>query len=303
MSLSPNQNPNNFPQGLTVIPDGAQGPTFAVDRSGNLTISGTLVAATIQGTTEAATNLALSGNLTVGGTAAITGATTLTGVVTFGSTIASATITSLNVATITATGAVALQGASVINSLNVATLTASGATVLQSTLAVTGAATFSSGTTRFTSSGSAAVYAEITRGDTNGTTIFNNVANNAGWDFSNAGVAYLGIAGGQAGPTIRGTSGLFLNTNDSSPVTFLVAAVMTSTNIATLTTTGNTLFQGVATINSLKIASTTAFQTTVALTDFSGAQTATILNGPTAGNPTKWFQINDNGTLRRIPAW
>lgn len=34
-----------------------------------------------------------------------------------------------------------------------------------------------------------------------------------------------------------------------------------------------------------------------------GAQAATILNGPTAGNPALWLQINVNGTNRYIPCW
>lgn len=40
-----------------------------------------------------------------------------------------------------------------------------------------------------------------------------------------------------------------------------------------------------------------------ALTNVAAAQTATLTNGPVAGNPTKWVQINDNGTLRSIPTW
>lgn len=43
--------------------------------------------------------------------------------------------------------------------------------------------------------------------------------------------------------------------------------------------------------------------TSAALTNNAGAQAATMNNGPTAGNPTKWFPINDNGTVRNIPAW
>ena len=43
--------------------------------------------------------------------------------------------------------------------------------------------------------------------------------------------------------------------------------------------------------------------TSVPLTDSSAGQTATLTNGPTAGNPTKWIAINDNGTTRNIPAW
>lgn len=41
----------------------------------------------------------------------------------------------------------------------------------------------------------------------------------------------------------------------------------------------------------------------VLYTNNAGAQIATITNGPTAGNPTKWIPINDNGTIRNIPAW
>lgn len=41
----------------------------------------------------------------------------------------------------------------------------------------------------------------------------------------------------------------------------------------------------------------------VALTNAAGAAAGTLLNAPSAGNPTKWIQINDNGTTRKIPAW
>ena len=34
-----------------------------------------------------------------------------------------------------------------------------------------------------------------------------------------------------------------------------------------------------------------------------GASAGTLTNSPSAGNPTKWIPINDNGTTRYIPAW
>lgn len=43
--------------------------------------------------------------------------------------------------------------------------------------------------------------------------------------------------------------------------------------------------------------------TNTALTDGAAAQTGTLTNAPTAGNPTKWIGINDNGTTRYVPAW
>ena len=47
----------------------------------------------------------------------------------------------------------------------------------------------------------------------------------------------------------------------------------------------------------------TFLTTTSDLTNGAAAQVATMTNGPTAGNPTKWIPINDNGTTRYIPAW
>lgn len=42
---------------------------------------------------------------------------------------------------------------------------------------------------------------------------------------------------------------------------------------------------------------------TTAYTNNAAAAAATIANAPVAGNPTKWIPINDNGTIRNIPAW
>lgn len=39
------------------------------------------------------------------------------------------------------------------------------------------------------------------------------------------------------------------------------------------------------------------------LTNNAAAAGGTLLNAPVAGNPTKWIPINDNGTIRNIPAW
>lgn len=43
------------------------------------------------------------------------------------------------------------------------------------------------------------------------------------------------------------------------------------------------------------------FRTT--LGNGAGASAGTLSNAPAAGNPTKWIPINDNGTVRYIPAW
>ncbi len=41
----------------------------------------------------------------------------------------------------------------------------------------------------------------------------------------------------------------------------------------------------------------------VSLSNAAGAAAGTLSNAPTAGNPTKWIQINDAGTIRKIPTW
>ena len=41
----------------------------------------------------------------------------------------------------------------------------------------------------------------------------------------------------------------------------------------------------------------------VTLINGAGVAAGTLLNAPAVGNPTKWIPINDNGTIRYIPAW
>jgi len=44
-------------------------------------------------------------------------------------------------------------------------------------------------------------------------------------------------------------------------------------------------------------------KTSVVMNNGAAAAAGTLLNAPTAGNPTKWIPISDNGTIRYIPAW
>lgn len=60
---------------------------------------------------------------------------------------------------------------------------------------------------------------------------------------------------------------------------------------------------GITVLGSVTIGSTTLLTSTVALTNGAAAASGTLTNAPTAGNPSKWVPINDNGTTRYIPAW
>jgi hypothetical protein len=47
----------------------------------------------------------------------------------------------------------------------------------------------------------------------------------------------------------------------------------------------------------------TLHKTTANLTNGAAAAAGTLGNAPSAGNPTKWVPIDDNGTIRYIPCW
>lgn len=90
-------------------------------------------------------------------------------------------------------------------------------------------------------------------------------------------------------------------------------AVQTRWENATLTAGSNmAITNGAGSITVALASSVTAALTnntgrlidsSVGLTNGAAAQIATLTNGPTAGNPTKWIPISDNGTTRYIPAW
>lgn len=68
---------------------------------------------------------------------------------------------------------------------------------------------------------------------------------------------------------------------------------------------GNNNFHIYDATSGLKITGDAAFllHTGQAMTDGAGAAAGTLTNAPTAGNPTKWIAIDDNGTTRHIPTW
>jgi hypothetical protein len=76
----------------------------------------------------------------------------------------------------------------------------------------------------------------------------------------------------------------------------------TFTNRFAIGTTGDIGLTGTALI--VKPGGTIPLITTnTAITDQAGVGVGTLTNAPTAGNPSKWILINDNGTVRKIPTW
>jgi hypothetical protein len=120
------------------------------------------------------------------------------------------------------------------------------------------------------------------------------------------------------GGAIAGASGAFTTISASAAVTLSPAnanVVISPTGTGVVTIAPATA----GTINNASIGATTPqagrftsvtvpggaqfITTNTALNNGAGASAGTITNAPSAGNPTKWVGINDNGTIRYIPAW
>ena len=103
------------------------------------------------------------------------------------------------------------------------------------------------------------------------------------------------------------------------PPTYSFVGASIIVNAATLAITGSPAAGTNATINNsyalwvqsgvsqfdggIRVGTATMLSSSVALTNGAAAAAGTLTNAPTAGNPTKWISISDNGTTRYIPAW
>lgn len=67
----------------------------------------------------------------------------------------------------------------------------------------------------------------------------------------------------------------------------------------------NTMFAVLGQFDTLSVAGGAGFflASRAAFTNNAGAQVGTLTNSPTAGNPTRWVPVNDNGTTRNVPMW
>lgn len=92
------------------------------------------------------------------------------------------------------------------------------------------------------------------------------------------------------GPT--SSTPLFIVTGNTTAITISTSQVVSTSG--QLTVGGAFAVPG----GSLSI-----FQTNATMTNGAGAQVGTLTNSPVAGSPTTWFAINDNGTVRHVPAW
>lgn len=126
--------------------------------------------------------------------------------------------------------------------------------------------------------------------------------------YSQPGAGKLTIVGSNA-EIVIGNEDFQINANGSGQIFLQTNG---GTNRMEITNAGNVLIIGSLTGASLQVAGaigiqvindTTLIHTATNLANAAGAAAGTLLNAPSAGNPTKWIQIDDNGTIRKIPTW
>ena len=83
----------------------------------------------------------------------------------------------------------------------------------------------------------------------------------------------------------------------------VAAATVAATTITAASAILTNIAASTVTTALLTIGTSTPIVSTVAFNNGAAGQIATMTNSPTAGNPTKWIPINDNGTIRYIPSW
>lgn len=114
---------------------------------------------------------------------------------------------------------------------------------------------------------------------------WNTTSGNARLVLQEAGVTVLDVQA-VAGNAIIAATSLTLKTNTSTTA-ITISSAQAVTLAGTLTKPGGA----------------TLIITNTALNNGSGASTGTLTNAPAIGNPTKWIGIDDNGTVRYVPAW
>jgi len=81
-------------------------------------------------------------------------------------------------------------------------------------------------------------------------------------------------------------------------ITSIQAVLATLGTMSTQDANSVAITGGTAIIDTLTIHNADFISTDISLNDYSGVSIGTLTNAPSAGNPTKWVKINDNGTDR-----
>lgn len=112
-----------------------------------------------------------------------------------------------------------------------------------------------------------------------------------------------GTISGAGGLTLNGTTGTTLKANNATGATLDTALNLKVFSTMTIGTAVIPPAGSIGVQGDIITGGNVLHKTSTALTNGAAAATATLTNAPTAGNPTKWISISDNGTTRFIPAW
>ena len=123
-----------------------------------------------------------------------------------------------------------------------------------------------------------------------------SVQNTLAGGTSNVAGANFTIAGSQGKGSGGGGSLIF----QVAPAGSAGTAVNALATALTIDSTKAATFAGAVTVPGIAVA---AFTSTGTFTSGAGASLGTLSNAPSAGNPTSWIKIIDNGVTRYIPAW
>ena len=100
----------------------------------------------------------------------------------------------------------------------------------------------------------------------------------------------------------RTIQALVISANGDSK--FNSSTASTNTTDGALVVTGGVGIGGRLNVGgALEVNSATLIKSNTTLTDGAGVALGTLVNAPTAGPPTKWVLLNDNGTIRKFPTW
>lgn len=125
---------------------------------------------------------------------------------------------------------------------------------------------------------------------------FNVIGTGAEYIFKN------GSVGNTIYATLSGKGGSYDGSGSTGGVVIATKKANTAQALPTATAefkeNGDTALSGALEVNSAVL-----IKSNTTLTNGAGAGTGTLTNAPTAGPPSKWIAINDNGTFRYIPSW
>lgn len=146
-------------------------------------------------------------------------------------------------------------------------------------------------------------FMEVGAGLKHKVTIGDNIS--PAWNLTQATNSYIFV------DTINGSEAVsFGNVTTNPDFNFFGTGNIAATSSSITLTNGDiTLTNGALTVGGALVGGTVQDQSTIlirsgsTLTDNAGAGAGTLTNAPTAGDPTKWVEILDNGTSRFVPTW